>query len=188
MRLRASGLLCLALCGGLASLGLSTPAFAQQDGASANGRAQAQVVRALRARPLADLSFGALVVGQSSGGEVIVSPSGSAASYRGSVRASCLGNAGCSTHPASFAVEGEGGRTYRISLPASIMAQGSRTSIELPVTSINSRSRNFPAASFGGLLDASGHDFFEVGGTLLVPAGTRADVFRADLPVTVSYD
>lgn len=167
----------------------AVPAKAQPGSTDqAAGRAQATVVQALRAVPLADLSFGAIVVGGAGDGVVTIAPVQSQASYGGSVRPSCGGNSNCVPHAASFAVYGEEGRIYRVSLPAQVLASGDRTDRVLLVQNLAMRSRNQPATSNGGRLDQHGEDRFEIGGTLHVPSGTKPDIFRADLPVTVSYD
>lgn len=155
----------------------------------ASGNASASVVRPLNTTALSDLSFGAITVGggQAAGGAVTVAPQGIGTSYSGSVRQLCGGGGSCQPHPARFAVSGEGGRSYRVALPASVLASGSRTGALLPVDQLTLHSRN-SAGSSGGQLDASGSDVFAVGGTLQVAPGTPADVYRAEFAVTVSYD
>lgn len=166
-----------------------SPAVAQAQEMTASGRAAASVVRPLSATALADLSFGAISVGgsQAGGGQVTVAPQGTGATYAGSVRQQCSGNVACQPHPARFAVSGEAGRAYRVTLPATIEALGSRTGTGLTVAALALLSANRASAS-GGQLDAGGSDNFTVGGTLLVTPGTPADTYRAEFAVTVSYD
>ena len=170
-------------------LGMAGLPAAQAREATASGNASASVVRPLSTTALADLSFGAITVGNgpAAGGTVIVAPQGTGASYSGSARHLCSGGPSCQPHPARFAVSGEGGRSYRVSLPASVAAVGSRSGAVLAVADLAMQSAN-SAHSAGGLLDIAGHDSFAVGGTLLVTPGTPADSYRAEFSVTVSYD
>ena len=171
----------------LASLALA-PAVSAQPGAQASGRAEAQVVHPVRAVRRTDLSFGAIVGGGGAEGSVKVPADGSAARYANAAIAQCSGDADCAPHRAVFEVSGEPGRTYRVSVPEQLVANGARTGVGLPVGGIAMRSLNASAATEGGVLDKAGRDSFFVGGTLRVPAGTLPDSFRADLPVIVTYD
>lgn len=164
------------------------PGMVRAQDATASGSASASVIRPLAATALEDLSFGAITLGSSSaGGTVSVPPDGGAAAYGGSVRQLCSGGGPCQPHPARFAVSGEAERTYRVDLPARIEAVGERSGTSLPVTGLRLHSTNRGSVT-GGQLDSAGEDGFAVGGTLQVPAGTPADVYRAQFPVTVSYD
>jgi len=173
-----------------AACGLAYPAGAQpgQTG-TAQGWATASVIDPLRAVQEQDLSFGAVTSRPATSGAVTVDPSGGPASFQGGAQAACPGTAAtiCTAHPARFAVSGEALRTYTIDLPDQIVAQGQRTGTGLVVGNLISRSRNRPELDRGGALDIYGKDSFTVGGTLAVPAGTRSDIFRADLPVLVQY-
>ncbi len=172
----------------LAGAGVPGNAQAQQNIATgtATGSASASVIQPLAATALEDLSFGAITVG-ASGGTLRVPATGGSAVPGGSVRPLC-GNAGqCQPHPARFAVNGEPGRTYSVTLPASLVALGQRHGTGLAVDDLGLVSRN-RGASDGGQLDAAGEDGFAVGGTLQVPAGTPADHYRAQFSVTVTYD
>lgn len=171
-----------------AACGLLATAALAQPGMQASGRAEAEVVVPLRAVPLADLSFGSIVVGASGEGSVEVAPDGSPPRFANAARSGCSGQAECFAHPARFGISGEPDRSYRVSLPGSIVASGIRTGVGLPVTDIQVRSLNDPTGKGEGRLDNAGRDVFFVGGTLRVPAGTRPDLFRADLSVIVTYN
>lgn len=172
----------------LAVLLVALPANAAAEPSEAAGRASATVVAPLQATSLDDLSFGALTVGPSSGGEVSVAANGSAAAYSGAVAPAC-GSAGeCRPHVARFAVSGEADRTYRVQLPTQVVASGARTGQILDVSRLSVRSLNRPAMAGRGLLDNSGKDEFWIGGVLAVPPATRPDSFRAELVVSVFYD
>lgn len=177
----------LRLIAPIASSIVAQGAFAE-NGATASGRAAAEVVVPIRAVPLSDLSFGSIVVGGAGQGAVEVAPDGSPPRYTNTARSLCSGETDCSPRRAVFAVSGEPHRSYRVSLARQIMAYGVRTGIGLPVVSLDVRSANVPSTMGEGRLDNAGRDSFFVGGTLQVPAGTRPDVFRAELPVIVTYD
>lgn len=165
------------------------PAIASEaDRATAPGHASAMVVKPITVAALADLSFGAIAVGENATGTVVVSASGAPVRYTGSARAGGTSLHHGIPHPATFSIAGDPGRSYRVSVPRSILAKGSRTGRELPVTRLVLRSANAPSASAGGRLDDDGRDLIDIGGTLSVPAGTLPDVFRSELPVVVTYD
>lgn len=159
-----------------------------QPSPSGQGVAQAEVVKPLRAIPLADLSFGSIAASSDVAGSVSVAPDGGAVSYFNTRKAACSGQTDCTPHRASFEVSGEASRTYRVSLPRSIMASGAKTGARLVVDDLEVRSFNHPAASNGGRLDTAGRDVFFVGGKVTIPARTVTDTFRAQLPITVSYN
>ncbi len=171
-----------------AACGLCATAALAQPGMQASGHAEAEVVVPIRAVRLADLSFGSVVVGAVGEGSVEVAPDGSPPRYVDAARSGCSGQSECLPHPARFGVSGEPDRSYRVSLPGSIIASGVRTGVGLPVMNIVVRSQNDPAGAGEGRLDNAGHDIFFVGGTLRVPAGTRPDLFRADLSIIVTYN
>lgn len=170
------------------ALFISAPAAFAQNGATTLGRAEAEVVIPIRAVPLSDLSFGSIVVGSAGQGTVEVGPDGSPPRYINTARSLCSGESDCMPHRASFGVSGEPSRSYRVSLPGQIIAYGVRTGASLTVVSLEVRSANAPSAMGEGRLDNAGRDSFFAGGTLQVPAGTRPDVFRAELPVIVTYN
>lgn len=177
---------------GLRLLPVAVLALAQagqaQPGSQAAGRAEAEVIIPIHAAPIADLSFGLIVLGPAGSGTVEVVADGSPPVYTNAARTTCAGEAGCMAHPARFDVAGEPNRSYRVTLPDQISARGVATGASLPIIRVIVRSMNAASATHEGQLDQSGKDSFFIGGTLQVPAGTRPDVFRADLPVIVTYN
>lgn len=176
----------------LVGIGLALAAGeARADGrtASATGMAQAQVVAPLVAVREADLDFGAIFA-TAVPGTVMVTGAGGLA-YGGGVQPACAPGACGNPHAARFAVNGEAGRAYLVSLPASVMATGTLAdggaAPALEVSELTVRSASRPGAGAGGQLDAAGRDRFEVGGTLHVPGGTPAASNRATVAVIVSY-
>jgi hypothetical protein len=166
------------------------PLSAQAGGdATAQGRSTAHVVQPIVVSSLADLSFGSITVSPRSDGTVIVGALMGDISYRGSARGVCSGASACSAHPALFGVRGESGRRYSVQVPAVLEALGARASSpRLPISRLAVRSESLPGEGAAGRLGDSGDDRFGVGGTLSIPAGTGPDLFRAVVPVTVSYD
>jgi len=167
---------------------MATPSLGAQNTAYASGRAEAEVVIPLRAVPLSVLSFGSIVVGSAGRGTVEVAPDGSQPRYTNTARSPCSTGADCMPHRASFGVFGEPNRSYRVSLPPQITAYGVRTDVSLTVVGLEARSAHAPSVAGGGRLDKAGRDSFFVGGTLQVPAQTPPDVFRAEVPVIVTYE
>lgn len=153
-----------------------------------SGRAVARIVAPLKVIPLAELHFGSLVVGAQDGGTVTVRPDGGATVYSGSARSGCALGVRCGAHPGWFRVEGEPARQYRITLPPTVMARGLALPVLLEVRQLELLSRELGSSTGLGQLDERGHDQFLVGGTLEVPAGTAADIFRAELTLTVAYE
>lgn len=171
----------------LAAVAASGTAARAQDSAQASGAAAASVVAMISASQEDDLAFGALVVSSAEGGEVIVAAAGGVTRYTGSVRPACGAVVSCTSHPAQFAVTGQAGHSYQITLPQRVYATGNRTGHQLEVAGLIAHSNNRAEAG-SGRIDDAGHDRFWVGGTLAVAAGTPTDAYSADLPVSVTYD
>jgi len=175
-------LLTLAAC-------LGTSAQAMPPSASASGNAAAQIVQPISATAVDDLDFGVVAVSSNRGGSVTVAPGQRKASFHGGASPACNGGAQCATpHPARFHVIGEPGRDYGISLPASVVAHAdSSTSHDLQVIDLEVRSDSRRFAGPFGSLDNAGHDWFEVGGQLVIPPGTPSARYRATIEVIVGY-
>lgn len=168
----------------------AVPAHAGGLSGHADGTAQAQVVAPLTMTRQADLDFGSIFA-TTAAGTVAVSPDGSA-DYAGGAQSACLGGACAGPHPARFAVHGEPGRGYVIAVPATVVATGTMTDSgaaapPLTVSALAARSASRPDAGPAGLLDAQGADSFDIGGTLMVPAGLPAARYRATIAVIVTY-
>lgn len=92
--------------------------------------------------------------------------------------------------PGRFQVTGAPGSAYRVSVGSSALAywrtpaQG-RTP-QLTVTNFTVRTNSQGSAS--GILDATGSDFINVGGTLQVPSGMKAASYRVEVPIHVEYN
>jgi hypothetical protein len=167
----------------------SGPALAGGLSATAIGTAQADIVAPLVARREADLDFGAIFA-TSAPGTVMLGADGAAA-YTGGAHSACAPGACGSLHPAAFAVSGEGGRAYFVTLPSAVTATGTTpegtAAPPLDVAALSVRTASRPSAGPAGQLDETGRDRFEVGGTLRVPAGVPAANYRATITVMVTY-
>lgn len=178
-----------AFCAGL--LLAAPPALADGLTATANGRAEAQLVQPLVVTRQADLAFGAVFASQAPG-TVTVGTDGSL-TFSGGAQPACIGGACLSTHPASFAVSGEPGRTYTVQLPASVVATGSVTgggtgpAPPLQVDGLNAASVNGASGGTAWQLDGLGQDQFDIGGTLHLPAGLPSADYQATISVVVAY-
>lgn len=147
------------------------PALAHGLTATSTGSVRAELTVPLTATREADLDFGAIFA-TTTAGLVILAPDGTAG-YTGGAHPACLPAACGKLHPASFMVSGEPGRGYLVTVPTSVTATGTTTGgISTPVLQVSDlvvRSASRPAAVAVGQLDRTGHDRFQVGGTLHIP-------------------
>jgi hypothetical protein len=177
-----SALFCAAWLAGI-------PAAVAQPGAStAQGTASAQIAEPVSVVAVSDLSFGAVAVSASEGGAVTVAPASGAVQYSGQARPACSGAAQCAIGAARFAVTGESGRDYAITLPAGVTAHNrARAASGLPVSDLTAWSRNLGTLGPVGRLDQAGADEVRVGGKLAIPAGTAEGIYVAELKIVVMY-
>ena len=153
-----------------------------------DGVARAQVVQSISVQAINDLRFGRITVSEWEGGAVIIAPLPGAARYTGGVRGECRSVAACSVSPARFDVRGEPLRRYTIAIDAEVEAIGERTGNILRVERLRTDKSSADLVPLTSALDEFGKDFLTIGGTLIVPAGTASDVFRAELPITLAYE
>ncbi len=182
--IRAASILALFAC----TIG-SAPAWAT----SAQGQAEATVIEPLVITRISDLDFGTVTLTPGTAGSVTIDPA-SGIRFGGGASAACMSGGGCaSAHASRFAVRGEAGRDYTVQVPAVIMASGTLLGAsfgvapDLAIGSIAVRTQSRPGSGFSGTLDGNGRDVFDVGGALIVPAGTPPARYRAVLPIIVTY-
>ncbi|NMN06517.1 MULTISPECIES: DUF4402 domain-containing protein [unclassified Novosphingobium] len=168
---------------------LALPGSAQAAQANtATGEAQARVVAALSVDALDALDFGVVVGRATTGGTVAVDPAGGAPRYGGGAIAACGAGVPCAAaHPARFAVHGEAGRVYLVSVPESLVVSGDGQGPVLTVDALAVLAHTPGPTGNAGLLDAQGADTFSVGGTLNVPADAPAARYRLTIPLIVTY-
>lgn len=162
------------------------PATAEPPG-SATGQAAAQVIAPLAVTREADLDFGTLASAPGTPGQVTVMPLTGSVSYAGGASGVCA--ASCPPpHAARFAVQGEPLRSYRVSLPArlTIAPAASGGSTAVIVDSLVAATHSNPADA-AGTLGNDGHDAFEIGGTLHLPADASPGRYSTQVPVIVNY-
>ena len=182
---RARSVLVAALSGTLLP---AAPVLGQaQAPATATGTAIAEVVTPIALVREADLDFGTVAVSPASGGTVKIVPLAAGASYTGGVDGLC-GTACAMPHAARFAVQGEPGRAFLITLPAqlSIPVPGAAPGAVVVVDSLIAASISAPQTG-RGILSNQGRDRFEVGGTLHLPAAAPAAQYTKQVPVIVQY-
>ena len=161
------------------------PAWAGPIGATASGTAMATVVEPITVTREADLDFGTITVSPAAGGTVILAPLTAAASYGGGVTGVC-GQACAAPHPARFAVRGQPGRAYQVTLPARLAIAVPGGSAPVTVDSLVAFAPSSPQSG-RGILSAAGQDRFEVGGTLHLPAAAPEARYTTQVPVIVDY-
>jgi len=159
----------------------------QRETNTLSGRASASVVQPLRVAAVEDLSFGTVMLQRGQGGEIIISETGSETTYTGALHPICRSGSSCAAHRARFAVSGQNNRDYGIGLPLRLPVTGHTTGTHLSIDRLSAASAASPSLGVAGRTDDAGHDSFSVGGSLQVPAGSKADQYRGDLTVTVFY-
>ncbi|HQS68930.1 MULTISPECIES: DUF4402 domain-containing protein [unclassified Novosphingobium] len=171
--------------------GCAHPAFARADQAVAAGSAQAEVVRPLLVTRERDLAFGGLFAGNLPGRVTVTAQAQTI--YEGGVAAACAVDDCTRPHPASFLVSGEPGRSYQVSVPTAVEANGhligagGGVAAALRVEGLTTDTLSRPGSGGNGRLSETGQDRFTIGGTLRIPARLPAASYRARIPVIVTY-
>ncbi|MHA6316546.1 DUF4402 domain-containing protein [Altererythrobacter sp. CAU 1778] len=168
----------------LPTLALAAPG----ETSTASGTVSATVVKPLVLEPQSDLSFGAVTLEARGAGSVTVGAVPGAISHGGAARPICHGAAACDPHPARFFLRGEAGRDYQVQLPPTLTAFGGKPgSPSLQVESLTVATDSMAGAGPRGRLAPDGSDEFGIGGTVVMPAGTPPDTYRANVTVLVTY-
>ena len=158
------------------AVALSLAGGSQAKAATGTADAKAEIVVAISILKTHDLDFGQVVAG-SSDGTVVMSPSGTRTPSGGAE----LGNAG-TAGAASFTVTGAANATYSIGLPSSAVILDDGASHTMTLDTFTSD----PTPT--GLLDGSGTQTLNVGGTLHVLALQAAGTYSHLFDVTVAYN
>ncbi len=182
----------------MALLAPSPAAAAGGTSATAQGAAEATIVQPIVVRVISNLDFGMLTASRTMGGTVTVDPAATneagGARYGGGASPACLGGGACpQIHASHFAVHGEAARSYVVRAPANLVASGTLigsvagAAPDLVIETLTVRTASQPENGAAGTLDVNGQDYFSIGGTLVVPAGTSPAHYQATLPVIVTY-
>jgi len=170
--------LLMALLLSILTLALAPAAQAAQKSASAT----ANVFKAITITATAQMSFGKLQYNGNGPATSYVVLSSKAPITRTSPDVQLLPNGG--ETPAIRKIVGEPGRVYRVTLsPVSIPG-----GISVSVFTLWSQNRGDISASRLGQFDAAGSDILRVGGTMVVPKGTKNNTFVFNPTILISYE
>jgi len=150
-------------------------AFAQSN--TGTLRATATIIQPVTISSESTLAFGNIMANSTTGGVVVVSPSGSS-TVAGVVRPGA--NAGV-VSAATFRVSGVGGLLYSVSFASSSITLTDGGSNSMIVNGLTTASAN--EFSLKG-----GSDTLSVGGTLRVNAGQAAANYSGSVQITVAYN
>lgn len=165
----------------LAAVTVATPALAQST-ASTTGTGTITVIRPLTIAKNADLKFGTVVRPATGSGTVVVSSAG-ARSVTGSVVALAAGD---TPQAAQFTVDGEGGQSISVTIPATFsMANGADN---LTVTTSNDLVGSAGSQTLGNALGAAGALVFRVGGTVPIESTTNTGAYTGTVTVSAAYN
>ena len=158
-------------------IGFSTSSFAQ---ATATASASATIITPISITKTIDLNFGNVAVSATTGGTVILDPTGSRTTGGGGVTLPATTG---TVAAASFDVAGAASFTYAITLPTSTVTISSGSN-SMNVTTFTS----LPSAT--GTLSSGGTQTLTVGATLAVAAGQAPGSYTntTAIPVTVNYN
>lgn len=153
-----------------------------QSTASATGSGSITIIRPLTLTKNADLRFGTVVRPASGAGTAVVSAAG-ARNVTGGVVGLTSGD---TPQAAQFTVDGEGGQSISISVPATFtIANGSDT---LTVTTANNISGSAAAQTLSNALGSAGSLSFRVGGSVPVASTAPTGLYTGTFTVTASYN
>jgi hypothetical protein len=152
----------------------SRDARAQQNSAQASANASAAIVAAISISNTADLDFGQVVAGGSSG-TVVMSTAGSRSATGGTTLGSSAGSGA-----ASFTVSGDPNASYTITLPGSAVLSSDGDDMII---------NNFTSNPSGnGTIGGGGSQVLGVGATLQVGASQPAGSYSGSFNVTIAYN
>ncbi len=169
-------ILAVALVTCLGGMAVAT-AFAQQNAATTSANASANIVTAISISKTADLDFGDIVTGGTTGTVLLTA---SATPARSSTGGTTLANS-TTVGDAVFTVSGQGSSTYAITLPSSPVTLTSGAN-SMTVDTFTSS----PNAT--GTLSGGGTQTLYVGATLNVGAAQASGTYTGTFSVTVTYN
>jgi Domain of unknown function (DUF4402) len=170
----------LAFAAAALTVSVAAPAMAQS--ASTTGTGSITVLRPLTLTKNADLKFGTVVRPTSGAGTVAVSAAGARSVAGGVVGLS----SGDTPQAAQFTVDGEGGQSISVTIPATFsIANGTDT---LTVTTTNNLSGSAASQTLSNALGSAGSLSFRVGGSVPVASTTPTGAYAGTFTVSAAYN
>lgn len=165
----------------LAVVAIAAPAMAQS-AASTTGTGSITVIRPLTLTKNADLKFGIIVRPSTGSGTVAVSAAG-ARTVAGGVVGLASGD---TPQAAQFTVDGEGGQSISVTIPATFtMANGTDT---LTVATTNNLTGSAGAQTLSNALGSAGSMSFRVGGAVPVASTAATGTYTGSFTVSAAYN
>lgn len=164
----------LALAGAAA---MSSPAFAQNS-ASATASGSVTIIRPIELTKDVDLVFGRIVKPASGSGSVAIADTADTVSATGAVALS-----GITTSRAKFTINGEGGQSVSVTVPASFSLTNGTDSIAVTLDPDLGASTTLSNA-----LGAAGSKSLYVGGSFAVGSGLSTGAYTGSFNVSVAYE
>ena len=156
----------------------SSPVFAQ----SATGTGSITVVRPLTVTKNLDLAFGTVVRPSTGSGTAIVSTAG-ARTFTGGVVGLASGDA---PQAARFTVDGEGGQSVSVTIPASFSITNNTDT--LAVTTSNDLTGSVAAQTLSNTMGNAGSLVMNVGGNVPITATTPTGLYTGTFTVSAAYN
>jgi hypothetical protein len=161
------------------STALAAPAFAQ----SATGSGSITILRPLTLTKNTDLRFGTVVRPSTGSGTAVISAAG-ARSVTGGVAALSSGD---TPQSARFTLNGEGGQSVSLTIPATF-AITNPDADTLTVTTSNDLTGSAAAQSLSNAIGAAGSLVVNVGGSVPVAATTATGLYTGTFTVSAAYN
>ena len=167
---------------GAAAMASAQAATAQPNSANASAAGSATVIQPITLSKTTDLAFGAIVRPSLGANTVTIDPLSGARTLSGNGDAALTLNQTVSR--ATYAVGGEGGAAFSITVPSSFTMTRAGGGESLPVALTASTL----SGSLSGSTGAAGSANFSVGGSLPLSTATVAGDYIGTFDVTVGYN
>lgn len=159
------------------------PFLANGQAPTENTAAGAKIIASIALTEVQPMHFGTMTVQAGQGGTCVISPAG----VRSRTGGVTLSNLAPTMSLATYSVTGEPGKSYSITLPATITV----TSAPFSMTVSNLLAKPASgAASFNatGTIGSGGSEQFTIGATLNVAAGQEEGLYTGTFAITVTYN
>ena len=161
-----------------------------QSSGSANGNANAKLIKAMTLTESSQLNFGSNLLPNGTGGTVVLPSNSNARTYDGGggVVAAAVGPAA----NGAYSVTGTALETYALTLPTTSFdvthATANGNNNTMTVTSMLARFNGAVGDATTSTLASDGTDSFTLGATLTVGNGQTAGVYAGTFPISVDYN